>query len=191
MLMLGLPRFFETFSGLPLVEDVLKNDRVAQLGLMRVIARAHRASDYAHAWAVHRRDLEIKEILIATQLHDMAEMLLYCLAPALAVRLAELQRLHPTLRSRIAQQEVLGIELQELELALMQRWMLPELLVRMIDDAHVDHPRVRNVACAVNLARHSAHGWDDPALPDDYRDISRLLNVTPLHVAQTVRPLQG
>lgn len=132
----------------------------------------------------------MKEILTATQLHDMAEMLLYCFAPALAQRLADLQRRNPTLRSRVAQKEVPGIELHELELALMQRWKLPELLVPMIDDGHADHPRVRNVACAVNLARHSAHGWDDPALPDDYRDIARLLNVSARHVAETVRPAE-
>ena len=191
MMMMGAPKFFATFSDLTLVEDVLKPYPAAHLGLMRVIARAHRASAFAGRWAVHRRDLDVKEILTATQLHDMAEMLLYCFAPALALKLADLQRRNPSLRSNVAQKEVLGIELQELELALMQRWMLPELLVRMIDDAHVDHPRVRNVACAVNLARHSAHGWDDPALPDDYCDISRLLNVTPQHVAQSVRPLQG
>ena len=37
--------------------------------------------------------------------------------------------------------------------------------------------RVRNVTLAVNLARHSANGWDDAALPDDYRDIAELLRV--------------
>ncbi len=63
-------------------------------------------------------------------------------------------------------------------------------LVRMIDDAHADHPCVRNVSCAINLARHSANGWDDPALPDDYRDIAQLLNVSPQHVEETVRPLE-
>ena len=41
-----------------------------------------------------------------------------------------------------------------------------------------------NVSLAVRLARHSAHGWDDPALPDDYVAIGRLLNITPEAVRQ-------
>lgn len=188
ILMMGMPNFFRTFSGLPVVEDTLREYPAAHLGLLRVIARAHRAAGYAHLWAVHRRDLDIREILLATQLHELAEMLLYCFAPELAVGLVDLQRRAPTLRSRVAQKELLGIELQELELALMQRWRLPELLVQMIDDAHADHPRVRNVACAVRLARHSAHGWDDPALPDDFRDIAQLLNMPVENVENALRP---
>jgi len=35
------------------------------------------------------------------------------------------------------------------------------------------------VVLAVNLARHSAHGWDDAALQDDYRQIGRLLRIPP------------
>lgn len=190
MMMMGLPKFFRTFSNLALVEETLKTHSAAHLGLMRVIARAHRASAFAHAWAVHRRDLDIREILLATQLHDMAEMLLYCFAPSLALKLADLQRRNTKLRSRVAQKEVLGIALQDLELALMRRWRLPELLVQMIDDAHAEHPRVRNVAYAVNLARHSANSWDDPALPDDYDDIAELLSTSPQHVAQSVRQME-
>ena len=57
-------------------------------------------------------------------------------------------------------------------------------LQTLIDDDNADNPRVKNVTLAVRLARHSAHGWDDPALPDDYRDIGELLHVTPETVRQ-------
>ena len=63
-------------------------------------------------------------------------------------------------------------------------WHLPELLLHLIDDDNTDNPRVRNVALAVRLARHSAHGWNDAALPDDYRDIGQLLNISPEAVRQ-------
>ena len=39
---------------------------------------------------------------------------------------------------------------------------------------------------ASRLARHSAHGWNDPALPDDYKDIGQLLNITPEAVRQRI-----
>jgi hypothetical protein len=44
--------------------------------------------------------------------------------------------------------------------------------------------RVKNVTLAVRLARHSSHGWDDAALPDDFKDIGELLNITPEAVRQ-------
>ena len=47
-----------------------------------------------------------------------------------------------------------------------------------MDDANANQPRVRNVQLAVNLARHSANGWDDAALPDDYKDIGELLRTS-------------
>ena len=37
--------------------------------------------------------------------------------------------------------------------------------------------RVRNVVMADRLARHSSHGWDDAALPDDYKVIGALLSM--------------
>ena len=33
-------------------------------------------------------------------------------------------------------------------------------------------------ALAVRLARHSAAGWDNPALPDDYSETAQLLNLS-------------
>ena len=41
---------------------------------------------------------------------------------------------------------------------------------------------MRNVVLSVNLARHLANGWDDAALPDDYKDIGQLLGMQPENV---------
>ena len=32
---------------------------------------------------------------------------------------------------------------------------------------------------AARVARHSARGWDNPALPDDVADVAQLLNLGP------------
>ncbi|MNT79264.1 hypothetical protein D3C72_2185810 [compost metagenome] len=71
-------------------------------------------------------------------------------------------------------------------MALCRVWHLPELLQHLINDENSDQARVRNVILAVRLARHSAHGWEDAALPDDYKDIGRLLNITPETVRQRI-----
>jgi hypothetical protein len=46
-----------------------------------------------------------------------------------------------------------------------------------MDPEHAEHPRVQNVKLAVDLARHSANGWDDAAIPDDFKAIEELLHM--------------
>ena len=55
---------------------------------------------------------------------------------------------------------------------------MPELLIRISDDRHARHPSVRSVALAVRLARHTAQGWDNAAIPDDVKEIAALLNLS-------------
>jgi HD-like signal output (HDOD) protein len=74
---------------------------------------------------------------------------------------------------------VLGIELADLQHALMQQWRLPGLLVQLTDDhALRSTPQLRNVLLAIRVARHSAAGWDNAALPDDVRDVAELLQLS-------------
>ena len=54
----------------------------------------------------------------------------------------------------------------------------PELLKSLMDDANAHLPRVQNVTLAVNMARHSANGWTDAALPDDFAAIEKLLHIS-------------
>jgi HD-like signal output (HDOD) protein len=61
--------------------------------------------------------------------------------------------------------------------ALMKAWRLPELLVRISDSQASAQSQVRNVQLAIRIARHSALGWDNPALPDDVTEIAALLNM--------------
>jgi len=37
---------------------------------------------------------------------------------------------------------------------------------------------VRSVTLALRLARHTAHGWNNPAIPDDVAEIAALLNIS-------------
>ena len=104
-------------------------------------------------------------------------MLLWVHAPALALSLQKRQLAEPGLRSTEAQRNLLHIELTDLQQALMKTWRLPALLVRISDDRSSPLAQVRNVQLAIRLARHSAHGWDNPALPDDVDEIAALLNL--------------
>lgn len=177
LMMLGVEPFFHHFSQLGAVEDVLKPYPQALLGLLHVIRRAQRAGRYAFDWASWRCDLNSEEVGIAALLHDLAEIMTWCFSPQQALKIDALRKAHPTMRSAEIQQTVLGFPSAELQVALCRRWQLPELLLNLMDDAHADKPRVKNVKLAVDLARHSANGWDDPALPDDFRAIAALMNI--------------
>jgi hypothetical protein len=60
-----------------------------------------------------------------------------------------------------------------------------------MDGECAEQPRVRNVILAVNLARHSSNGWDDAALPDDYKDIGELLGMEPEGVMVVIGVEEG
>jgi HD-like signal output (HDOD) protein len=177
LVMLGITPFFRDFGTQPAVEDTLQGQPDAAMGLRHVLRRAHRAARFALAFAVHRQDHDAAVIHEATLLHDFAEMLLWAHAPALALSITQRQLADPSLRSVDVQKQVLHVELSALQQALMKAWHLPELLVQISDD-HVSHlPQVRNVQLAIRVARHSANGWENPALPDDVDEIADLLNI--------------
>jgi len=178
VMMLGINPFFKHFEKLGVIEDSLKPYPQAQLRLLQVIRRAQRASRYALNWATWRYDRNSEEVTIAALLHDVAEILLICFAPQESMQVHAMQQADHNLRTAVAQERVFGFQVIDLQLALCSHWKLPELLLKLMDDKHVDHARVKNVKLAVDLARHSANGWDDAALPDDYLGIEALLGIT-------------
>lgn len=177
VMMLGIEPFFHHFAQFEIIEDHLKPNPQAMLGLLHVVRRAQRSARYALDWATWRYDLNSEEVAIAALLHDLAEMLIWCFSPQQALGIRALQDDNLALRSADAQQAVLGFTLNDLQAALCKKWQLPELLASLIDDKNANRARVRNVQLAVDLARHTAQGWDDPALPDDFRAIAALMNI--------------
>lgn len=179
LVLLGVGPFFRAFAAQPTLEATLADVPAALDGARRVFVRSHRAARFALGFAAHRLDPDAAVIHEAALLHDFAELLLWCHAPILALAIARRQAADPALRSATAQREVLGIELAELQQALMRAWRLPALLIRLDDDRHAEATQVRNVLLAVRLARHTALGWDNPALPDDLAAIGDLLQLGP------------
>jgi HD-like signal output (HDOD) protein len=177
LVMLGITPFFRDFGPQPTVEARLADQPDALAGLRQVLRRAHRAARFALGFAVHRGDHDAALIHEAALLHDFAEMLLWVHAPTLALRLLRRQQAEPGLRSAEAQRTLLHVDLSDLQQSLMKTWRLPQLLVK-ISDHHASHlAQVRNVQLAIRLARHSAQGWDNAALPDDVDEIAALLNL--------------
>lgn len=177
IIMMGTGTFFAQIPTIPHVEVILDQHAAALMDLLKLMVRAHRAGYFAAEFAAHLKDLHAEEVRVAASLHDFAEMLMWCFNPVQMSRIAELQQADKTLRSKVVQQEVLGFKLVDLQAELVRVFNLPSLLTDLMDEHQAHLTRVKNVQLAVNLARHSADGWDNAALPDDYRDISQLLHV--------------
>ena len=186
LLMMGIEPVFNHVPPAPLIEDALKHKTPALLHLLRTIHRSHLASEYAKDWAVRLRDLHFEEVRIAALLHDIAEILMWCFAPDEMLEVEELRLQEPTVRTRVIQARVFGFTMFELQRVLAEQWELPQLLLMLMNDSCAHLPRVRNVVLAVNLIRHSTKGWDDPALPDDYKDIADLLRMPVENVMQMI-----
>ncbi|MBK8119312.1 MAG: HDOD domain-containing protein [Sulfuritalea sp.] len=177
IMMIGIAPFFRDFQDLPQIEEQLRTHPQALLGLLKVVHRARRAAQWARDWAMVRHDLDVDEITLAALLHDIAELLMWCFAPRIAIQARNTQIAHRHRRSAIIQTEVYGVPLYEIKMALAETWHLPQLLTQLMDNRHAENPRVRNVKLAVDLARHAADGWSDPALPDDFKGIRELLRI--------------
>lgn len=177
LIMIGVGPFFRDFAELPCVETQLAAHPQALLGLIKVITRSRRAAHWAREWAILRHDLDVDEITVATLLRNGAEMLMWCFAPTLALQIKQRQIADRTLRSSVAQKEIYQTTLNDLGIALAHEWRLPELITSLMDQSQTANPRVRNVMLATDLARHSANGWDDAALPDDFTAIGELLHL--------------
>jgi len=178
IIMMGTSTFFRNLAPDLLVDDRLASDIPALTHLLQLIKRAHRAAYYAADWAAMHKDLHSEEIWIAALLHDFAEMLMWCFAPDKMNKIFALQKANKALRSKDVQEHVLGFHLMDLQKELIRVYGMPPLLSQLMDDEEEDlDKRATNVSLAVNLARHSANGWDDAALPDDYEAIAKFLHV--------------
>jgi HD-like signal output (HDOD) protein len=178
LVMMGIPPFFRTFADPVAIEDRLAACPEALEGVQRVLRRAYRGARFALGFAVHRADPNAASIHAAALLHEFAELLLWCHAPRLAVGIRDLQNADPTLRSSVAQQRVLHVDLMALQQSLVLAWGLPTLLSEKGRDPHAGNAGGRTVALAARLARHVAAGWENPALPDDIAEIAGFLNLS-------------
>lgn len=179
IMMMGFGTFFREIPPTPVVEDVLHDHLDALVHLLHTVRRAQRSAQYAFDWALLLHDLHAEEVRVSSLLTYLAEMLMWCFNPVRMLEIRKRQDADKALRSAAVQEQVLGFKGMDLQHALATEWHLPALLLNLMDPAHEKTTRVQNVMLAVNLARHSANGWDDAALPDDYRDIAALLRLEP------------
>ena len=187
LLMMGLDTFFREVPATLIAEDLFNGHPEALAYLLLTVRRARRSAYYAADWAERMHDMHTEEVKVSALLTHVAELLMWCFNSASMLEIRKLQASSKTRRSGEVQQQVLGFAGMDLQRQLTVEWKLPELLMDLMDPAQSQSPLVRNVMLAVRLARHSANGWHDAALPDDFHDIAELLHMEPNKVMVLVK----
>jgi hypothetical protein len=187
LVMMGISPFFRAFGPQPVVEQWLGNEPAALAELSSTVRRAHRGANLALAFAVHRMDPDATTVHSVALMHEFADLLLWCHAPALQWRIATMQRADPTLRSRTAQEQILNVDVGDLQIELARRWRLSSLLAQSDRSRRIDDAKVRTIDLAARLARHAPRGWDSVAVDADIAEIATLLNLSVSAAGQLAR----
>ena len=178
LVMMGISPFFRAFGQQPTVEGWLADEPAALAALRSTLRRAHRGANLALAFAVQRMDPDAGTVHAVALMHEFAELLLWCHAPALQLRIAAMQAEDVTLRSKAAQERILNIGVQELQIELARRWHLPSLLSQPDNSRHLEDAKVRTIDLAARLARHVRRGWESDAVCADIDEVATLLNLS-------------
>lgn len=174
----GLDGFMEKHLTSEILESKVSDHQVLHR-ILRLIIRAKKSSDLVFDWSLRLHDTHAEEVKVAALLRDITEILLYVEAPHVMMLIYQEQLKDKTLRSEDAQKMYLGFSVLDLHKALITQLKLPELLLDMMErDPQKQNPRARRVNAAVNFARHSANGWFDAALPDDYAEIAEIMHMS-------------
>jgi hypothetical protein len=179
LVMIGISPFFAAFGPQSAVEHRLAIQDGALAGFRRCMARARRGADIALAFAVHRADPEAASLHASVLLHEAAQMLVWCHAPTLALRVDAALQDEPGLRSTAAQERVLHASYDAIQQALAARWNLLPLLQEAGAPGRAVRPSDRIREIAMRMARHAGLPWDHPALVDDLAHAGELLSLAP------------
>jgi HD-like signal output (HDOD) protein len=179
LVMMGISPFFRAFGPQQTIDERLGERPEALAGLQRVLLRAHRGANFALAFAIHRTDPDAAVIHAAALLHEFAEMLLWCHARSWP---AGSRRCRTPTRRCVERGSAGGRSTsssRSCNVPWRKEWRLPALIVESTAEAKsAGQTSARIVSLAARLARHTARGWDNAALPDDLSEISALLNLS-------------
>lgn len=168
IMMLGQARFFREFADLPVLEVGLRSYPAAMQSIRAAMSRARLAALFARDWALQRHDLDPEEVMVATLVHDVADLLILARRPDGHVDEAPLGA-------------------SDLRTRLFDRLGLPGLIKDLAQDGQREEPRVLNVRYACDLASHCATGWHHPEIATDLAHVQRLLHISPPELWLRVR----
>lgn len=155
--LMGTDQLTRLPDALPAVGDVLNEQ--SKFRLLQTFNRAYHAARFATDWAVIRRDMTPDEVFTATHLHFLGEMIIAMHAPELLDKIAQ-YKIEEHVASEEAQYLTLGFSLDELSLALAEKWQFPDLVKEALHPENANKPRAYGIMLGVQLSRIVCHeGW--------------------------------
>ncbi|MDH5600278.1 MAG: HDOD domain-containing protein [Gammaproteobacteria bacterium] len=156
--LMGTDQLTRLPDALPAIGDVLEGQ--AKFRLLQTFNRAYHAARFATDWAALRRDMTPDEVFTATHLHFLGEMVVAMHAPELLDKIAK-YKIEKHVASEEAQFLTLGFTLDELSLALAEKWQFPILVKEALHPENANKPRAYGIMLGVQLSRIVCHeGWN-------------------------------
>jgi len=174
LMMLGIKQVNQLPSKLPNLDKELKDPEKNRL--LITFSRAYHAAEQATEWAQYRRDMNIEEIFVATQIHFIGEMALAMIYPEQLAEIDNLRR-HRQIASEEAQYIVLGFAINQLSYELARQWELPSLALEALKPENAKYPRAYSIMLAVQLARSAAVDWHGGKTQVIQKQISEFLDI--------------
>jgi HD-like signal output (HDOD) protein len=171
--MLGMGVIERASKSLPCLEDRLKGP--PRRGLIDCYSRAAHAALYARSLAEIRRQADRDTLYTAALLHDVGEMALWSKAPETMLRLKK--RIDAGYdRESVAQTE-LGCTFESLNMALSERWRLPQLIGDSQGISNSFQPNPLTVMLASTLARETSMDWSSEKTMEDLELLAEFLEI--------------
>ncbi|MBL1275130.1 MAG: HDOD domain-containing protein [Ectothiorhodospiraceae bacterium] len=155
-MLLGIEKAKRLPLGHPQLETTLSGYALA--GYTRTACRAFHAAFQAWDWAYIKNDHAPEEVMLATLLHDVAEMSLWVNAPDKMHQFRKLM-LKDHLPTDEAQYIAFGNSLEHFSREIAAHWQLPGLVNDALRPENASNPRVRGVMLAIQLSRTTERGW--------------------------------
>lgn len=179
LMMQGLGVYLDTARRLPVLEDTPAGKDPKSLAALQALTRkAQHAAWQARDFAVLHADIRAEEVEVAALMAYVPEYLLWLRAPDTAQALRRMYRRMP---AQEAEQQILGLSMKALRLAVLEDWSIPPTTLDLLDDKNAGRARQVIVDACLDIAHRSERGWWDEALLADYEALSGVEN-TPLDV---------
>lgn len=173
--LMGTDQLTRLPDALPAVGDILEGQ--AKFRLLQTFNRAYHAARFATDWAAIRRDMTPDEVFTATNLHFLGEMVVSMNSPELLDKIAHL-KIEKHMPSEEAQFLTLGFTLDELSLALAEKWQFPSLVKEALHPENANSPRAYGIMLGVQLSRIVCYeGWDCPATNKIQESVAEWLGI--------------
>jgi len=153
---------------------------------LKLMAESFHAAVQARDFAERRGDDNVEEVFIAALLRYVGEISFWCVADEEGEQIIELME-ERGFSEKMAQQDVLGFDLEQLTVALTRDWHLSDLLHSAINKPKMNNPRIQDIVLAIDFAKASKESWKSKETLAIAHKIAKHINVEKNNVISLLR----